>query len=118
MAHEIQRLNSRGGKFLKFLLVIHHHVLVNSIIYIGNSQKFYSSCSMRRSPWPADEWIFPALNCLIVLKDSSRHMRFRGLIGNCLLVLEDCSGHMRFRGLIGNCLLVLEDCSGHMKLEV
>ena len=53
-----------GGKFLKFLLSRHPkspYVLVNSIIYIGNSQNFYSSCSMRHSPWQADKWIFPAL---------------------------------------------------------
>ena len=37
------------------------YVLVNSIIYVENSQNFYSSCSMRHSPCRADEWIFPAL---------------------------------------------------------
>ena len=37
------------------------YVLVNSIIYTGNSLNFYSSCRLRQSPWPADEWIFSAL---------------------------------------------------------
>ena len=37
----------------------------SALVYIGNSQKFYSSCSMRHSPWRADEWIFPALSTLI-----------------------------------------------------
>ena len=37
------------------------YVLVNSIIYIGNGQNFYSSCNMKHSPCRADEWIFPAL---------------------------------------------------------
>ena len=43
------------------------YVLVNSIIYIGNSQSFYSSCSMRHSPWRANEWIFPALHDINVI---------------------------------------------------
>ena len=37
------------------------YVLVNSIINIGNSQNFYTSYSIRHSPWRADEWIFPVL---------------------------------------------------------
>ena len=31
------------------------HVFVNSIIYIGNSQNFYSYCIMRYSPWQTDK---------------------------------------------------------------
>ena len=38
------------------------YVFVNSILYIANNQNFYSSCSMRYSPWQGDEWIFPALH--------------------------------------------------------
>ena len=47
------------------------YVLVNSIIYIENSQHFYSSCSMRHSPWRADEWIFPALSHINIRKQTA-----------------------------------------------
>ena len=52
----------RGGKFLKYLLVLHAHEFVNSIVYIGNCQFFYLSCSIRYSSWRADKWIFLALH--------------------------------------------------------
>ena len=56
-------LNKRQGwKILKFFTCpTSPYVLVNSILNIGNSQNFYSSYSIRHSPWRADEWIFQAL---------------------------------------------------------
>ena len=52
---------SLGGKFLNFNLSYITICLVNSIINIGNSQNFYSSCSIRHSPWQGDECIFRQL---------------------------------------------------------
>ena len=53
----------RGGKLFKFLThPTSQCLLINSILNIGNSQNFYSSYSIRHSPWRVDEWIFPALS--------------------------------------------------------
>ena len=53
----------QGWKILKFFTrPTSPYVLVNSILNIGHCQNFYSSYSIRHSPWRADEWIFPALN--------------------------------------------------------
>ena len=44
-------LRSERRNFLKFLLLLQAHMFVNSIIYIRNSQNFYSSCIMQYLPW-------------------------------------------------------------------
>ena len=53
---------NQGWKILKiYTRPTSPYVLVNSMIYIENSQNFYSFYSIKRSPWLADEWILPAL---------------------------------------------------------
>ena len=55
-------LDTQGWKILKISTrPPSPFVLVNSIINIGNSEKFYLSYSIRHSLWRADEMIFPAL---------------------------------------------------------
>ena len=56
------KIPKQGRKILKIpTRPTSPYVVVNSIIYIGNSQNFYSSCSLRHLPWQADKCIFPAL---------------------------------------------------------